>query len=65
MSAPASRRRVSWGTMSRSAASYVSMPAAGRPALFKAAVRPCWFDSPQALLTRIIPGFFAPWVFTA
>ena len=59
VSAPADFRRVSCGTTSTSLPSNFSMPAGTMPLASSAAFRPFSFDSPQGLLIRIMPGFFA------
>ena len=64
-SAPAIFRRVSCGTTSTSLASNFSTPAACIPLAASAALSPFSFDSPQALLTRIMPGLLALNVFSA
>src|SRR5262245_64132433 len=62
---PADLSRESCGTTSTSLPSNFSMPAAFIFFSARAAVRPFSFDSPQGLLTRIIPGFLALCVFCA
>src|SRR4051812_49154961 len=65
VSAPASFSRVSCGTTSTSPVSNFSTPANGMLLVSSAAFNPFSLDSPQGLLIRIIPGFFAPYFFPA
>src|SRR6202162_285941 len=60
VSAPASRKRCSWGVISASLSSNFSAPASLIPAASAAAVSPARLDSPQPLLTNISPGVLAP-----
>ena len=65
VSAPAALSRFSCGVTSTSLPSNFSMPAGFMPFSVIAATRPFSLDSPQALLTRIIPGLADLKVFCA
>jgi hypothetical protein len=65
VSAPAAFRRVSCGTTSTSLASNFSTPTGFMPLAASAACRPFSFDSPQGLLTRIMPNLLLLKVFCA